>query len=219
MISGRCVCLVRFTLLVLAAIAACGFAILEVDKPLAVFFKRSANSPWVATAQILIVLSIPALFVFMLALVFHYVVTGEKPQPRNRIFALVLSAVLAILCVEVAKAVLDRISIDEYIATGAYGFRFFTLTGTTDLSSFPSEYGAIAGVAAAGLWLIVPVYRPTIVVLGMLLPACQVITAADFLSDIIAGLEIGIIVFLGICKIFQAVGDPIRFTRICSPFR
>ena len=206
MTSSRWFWLVRFTLLVLAAIAASKFAILEVDRPLAVFFKRGANSPWVATAQMLIVLSIPALFVFILALVYHHVMTGEEPQSRNRILALVLSGVLAILCVEIVKPVLDRISIDEYLATGSYGFRFLTFTGRTHLSSFPSEYGAIAGVAAAALWLIAPVYRPTVIALGMLLPGCQVITATDFLSDVIAGLAIGIINFLGICKLFQIVG-------------
>jgi membrane-associated phospholipid phosphatase len=202
----RCPWIFLFSCFGLSAIAACSFSIMEIDRPLAEFLRRTVKPEWVAGAQNLIALSIPSLFVFVLALVHDHVVTGETNRTRNRFLVLVAAAAVAILLVEISKMIFVRISSTEYLATGAYGFHYFDRINGMGLSPFPSEYGAIAGATTGSLWLIARPYRPTIILLALILSGSQVIAGTHFLSDIISGFAIGLCAFLAIRKLFSVCG-------------
>ena len=85
-----------------------------------------------------------------------------------------------------------RANVSEYLTLGVYGFRYPAVVNNPDLSSFPSEYGAISGTIAASLCRMIPTYRPTIILIVVILAGGQLITGADFVSDILSGLAIGI---------------------------
>jgi hypothetical protein len=101
-------------LIVLAAATACGFSISSIDRPLAEFVKHNTKPEWILVAQTLTAFSILVPFIFLLVLVHHHVYTGEQTR----------SAAVAILCVEIVKVAFCRASVGEYLATGAYGFRY-----------------------------------------------------------------------------------------------
>jgi len=127
---------------------------------------------------------------------------------RNRIIALVVSASGAILYVEIIKVMFWRTNVSEYLAAGMYSFRYLDFANSQDLSSFPSEYGAISGTIAASLCKMMPSYRPTLILLVLILTGSQIVSGVDFVSDIFSGLAIGIASFLVIEKIFAFIGDP-----------
>jgi hypothetical protein len=111
----------------------------------------------------------------------------------NRIIALAVSVSGAILFVEIVKVTVFRADVSEYLAVGAYGFRYPGFTYNSDLSSFPSEYGAISGAITVTLCKMMPSYRPTLILLAFLLSGGQIITGVDFVSDILSGLAIEIL--------------------------
>ncbi len=190
-----------------AAIAICSFSIRVIDRPLAEFIQRSARPDLVSAAEALNALSILVPFVLVLVLVQHYLVIGEKKRSRNRILVLVIAAAIAILCVEIVKITFGRVSLSEYFATGAYGFRYINLTRNSDLSSFPSEYGAITASIASSLWRITPSYRSTIILLTIILTGSQLIAGTNFASDMVAGIASGIIAFLAVEHLFCISGN------------
>lgn len=78
-----------------------------------------------------------------------------------------------------------------------------------DRHSFPKlgtkvEYGALAGLAAALLWTNASIYRPTICIVALLLPAGQLLMGTHFVSDIVAGLAIGELAFSCVRKVFSS---------------
>jgi membrane-associated phospholipid phosphatase len=191
----------RYTAMGLVASSLTFITILETDRAIAEFIKRNAGPAWVSSAQVLSTLSACALFILGLVLVNQHLTSSQRQITWERLIVLFLTAVGAVLCAEVLKGALGRIGPEEYLASGAYGFRHFEFIGNMDRSSFPSEYGALTGVAAATLWVVTPTYRPTVVFLAMLLPASQLAIGTHFLSDIIAGIAIGIFVFVIVSKL------------------
>jgi len=55
---------------------------------------------------------------------------------------------------------------------------------------------------AAVLWTIAPTYRPTIVLLAIILPGSELLVGTIFVSDIIAGLTIGVLTSMVISELF-----------------
>lgn len=182
----------RFVVGAIAATLACAFCYLEIDRPVAQLIGRYETPNWALAVQIIDALSACGLFVLALGLIFWHFVSGEQKPSQNTLVSAIASAVLAIACVELLKFVFARIGPQEYLTTGAYGFRYLS---SQPSHSFPSEYGALAGSAATLLWTIVPSYRPTILLLALLLPSTQVLAGTHFASDVIAGLAIGALIF------------------------
>jgi hypothetical protein len=186
-----------------AATAACSFSVKAIDRPAAELINANVKLGWLLTAQFLTAGSVLVPFCLLVALTFHYVITGESRRAFYRIIALVASVSVAILCVEIVKATFCRVNVSEYLTVGVYGFRYPAFANNPDLSSFPSEYGAISGTIAASLCRMIPSYRPTIILIVVILAGGQLITGADFVSDILSGLAIGISSFLMIGQLFS----------------
>jgi len=191
-----------------AATSACCLSVTAIDRPVAEFINANVKLEWLLTARLLSVVSTLVPFVLLIVLIFRYVVTGESIKMRNRIIALVVSASGAILCVEIIKVMFWRTNVSEYLAAGMYSFRYLDFANSQDLSSFPSEYGAISGTIATSLCKMMPSYRPTLILLVLILTGSQIVSGVDFVSDIFSGLAIGIASFLVIEKIFAFIGDP-----------
>ena len=117
---------------------------------------------------------------------------------------LVTSFIVAIIFVILLKLIFGRSGPSDYLTVGTYGFHYFQ--GKLAVSSFPSVFCAGAGAAAATFWVIAPSYRLTIILLSLLGLCSQVATEAVFLSDGLAGFAVGIIVFAGLKKLFDACG-------------
>ena len=93
---------------------------------------------------------------------------------------------------EIVKVTVFRAGVSEYLAVGAYGFRYPGFTYNPGLSSFPSEYGAISGTITVTLCKMMPSYRPTLILLTFLLTGDQIVTGVYFVSDILSDIAIGI---------------------------
>jgi hypothetical protein len=194
----------------MAATAACSFSVKAIDRPAAEFINANVKLEWLLTAQFLTAGSILVPFFLLLALIFHYVITGESRREFYRIISLVVSVSVAILCVEIVKVTFCRVNVSEYLTLGAYGFRYPAFANNPSLSSFPSEYGAISGTIAASLCRMIPSYRPTIILIVVILAGGQLITDAEFVSDILSGLAIGISSFLVIGQLFCVIESRCR---------
>jgi len=195
----------QLLLVAMAATAACSFSVKAIDRPMAEFINANVRLEWLLTARILDAGSILIPFFLLFVLIFHYIITGESTRPRNRIIALVVSVSVAILCVEIVKVTFCRVNVREYLTVGAYGFRYPAFANNPDLSSFPSEYGAISGTIAASLCKMIPSYRPTITLIVVILTGGQLVTGTDFVSDILSGLAIGISSFLVVGQLFSFI--------------
>ena len=189
-----------FVVAAVVAILTCALCFLEVDRPVAQYISRYGNPEWALAAQMLAGLSACGLFVLAVSLVHRHLLSGEQKRSRDQLIVAFVSAVLAIVCVELLKFVFGRIGPDEYLTTGAYGFRYLSAQPG---HSFPSEYGALAGLAAALLWTNTSIYRPTICLLALLLPASQLLMGTHFVSDIVAGLVIGALAFICVREVFS----------------
>ena len=117
---------------------------------------------------------------------------------------------MAILCAEIVKATFCRINVSGYLTVGVCGFRYPGFANSPDLSSFPSEFGAISGTIAGSLCRMIPSYRSTIILVLAILAGGQLITGADFVSDILSGLAIGISSFLVIGHLFSVIESRCR---------
>jgi hypothetical protein len=74
-----------------AATAACSFSVKAIDQPAAEFINANVKLGWLLTAQFLTAGSVLVPFCLLLALIFHYVITGESRRAFYRIIALVAS--------------------------------------------------------------------------------------------------------------------------------
>jgi membrane-associated phospholipid phosphatase len=191
--------------MVVAASIVCSSFILTLDKPLAQLVKSSVAPNIVQGAKMLIVITFPACAILILALVHQYAMTEtNKRAHANRALLLGLSIAFSVLCATILRVVLGRSGPDELFNAGTYGFHYFA--GSPDLSTFPSEYGAGVGAVASSLWMIVPDFRPTVGLVAVLALASQLLVGADFLSDLVAGLVIGIMTYGGLQRLFEALG-------------
>jgi membrane-associated phospholipid phosphatase len=173
---------------VVVASLTCTFCFFYIDQPVAQYINRSETPEFALAAQIFVVLNACALFILALGLVYRHFAYGEQKVTRDQLILALASIVLALVCVELLKFLFGRIGPEEYLATGAYGFRYLSVQPG---HSFPSEYGALSGAIAGLLWTMAPTYRPTTLLLALLLPASQLLIGTHFVSDIVAGLAIG----------------------------
>jgi hypothetical protein len=190
---------------VVAASAACCLSVKAIDRPVAEFMNANVQLEWLLTARLLSVVSTIIPFALLIILIFHYVINGESRKIWYRIIALMVSVCGAILCVEIIKVTFYRATVSEYLDIGAYGFHYPGFADNPDLSSFPSEYGGISGTIAATLCKMMPSYRPTLILLVLILTGGQIVTGVDFVSDILSGVAIGISSFLVAERLFTFI--------------
>ncbi|HEX9079728.1 MAG TPA: phosphatase PAP2 family protein [Desulfuromonadaceae bacterium] len=109
---------------------------------------------------------------------------------------LAVAAPLSFLAKAVLKYVFGRINTREWLlAPHEYGFHWFN--GTDRYSGFPSGHMAVLTALIAVLWRLHPRYRPACLALLLLLGLALIATNYHFVSDVIAGTYLGLLVEAG----------------------
>lgn len=143
----------------------CMVSVVAFDRTLAEMIRANSPPGFIDSAQNFVALTIPLVALTVLVPVHQYALS----EFRNRCYAnqtllLVLSVVLAALCVGALMVAFGRTGLEDYLTSGSYEFHYFE--GTIGVSSFPSGYGVMMGAIAATYWLFAPSFRPTIALLS-----------------------------------------------------
>jgi membrane-associated phospholipid phosphatase len=100
----------------------------------------------------------------------------------------------------VLKYAFGRINTREWLQTPQdYGFHWFS--GTARHSGFPSGHMLVVTAMAAVVWRFHPRYRPAYVVLLLVLALAMIATNYHFVSDVIAGAYVGLVVEACTCRV------------------
>lgn len=118
-------------------------------------------------------------------------------------FFLITYAVPASYIVKsVLKYIFGKTNTREWLLRAEpYGFHWFH--GGEGYSGFPSGHMAVFTVLAAALWRFYPSYKPLYLLLTLILAFALITTNYHFLSDVIAGAYMGVIVEAITCKLLN----------------
>ena len=118
-------------------------------------------------------------------------------------FLLITYAVPASYLVKsVLKYIFGKTNTREWLLRDEpYGFHW--LHGGEGYSGFPSGHMAVFTVLAAALWRFYPNYKPLYLLLTLILAFALIATNYHFLSDVIAGAYMGVIVEAITCKLLN----------------
>jgi membrane-associated phospholipid phosphatase len=162
-----------------------------VDIRLAIYFKETSPD-FVAFAKLAtdIIDPWPQIFLWPL-LYFLATFFWKRKKLGNRFLLLALSIPLSNGIVEILKRILGRTRPEALWSLNFYGFDFF---GINNLEySFPSGHACTAGVLVGALACFYPQRSFPLLLIGALLAFTRVILGYHFLSDVIAGMSIGLL--------------------------
>lgn len=130
-------------------------------------------------------------------------------EQRWRSYAMVplflfCSIAAAGLTADLIKSLVGRFRPKLFFRDGAYGFDF--LHFQADYLSFPSGHAATAFALATALTLLWPRHVAAYVLLALLVGASRVLSNAHWLSDVVGGALIGILMALYVARVFRANG-------------
>jgi len=114
------------------------------------------------------------------------------------------SVALAGLTTDLVKALAGRLRPKLFLRDGSYGFDF--LHTRADFVSFPSGHATTGFALAAALTLLWPRPAAAYVVVALAIAASRVLSNAHWLSDVLAGGLVGVLVTLGMRALFAAHG-------------
>jgi membrane-associated phospholipid phosphatase len=182
----------------------CLISIVWIDRPLALWvhgwdyrirrdireFSYLGNRTWVILGGL-------ALFVlFRFAL--------RRRDAAMRCIYVVSSSLAGILVVDPLKILFGRARPHVLLRDGTYAFDFFRLTA--EWRSFPSGHASSFMATTCCLAIIYPRYRVPLLAFGVMGSLSRVGGEAHYLSDVIAGGYIGIIIALVLACLFERYG-------------
>ena len=182
---------------VLIEIAAIGW----IDRPLATYFREhDAARPFFAligpfglALPYLVVLGIAFAALRWGGSVPRLDPLGARMRAAARIPGLLFASIaLSGLTVDLLKVIVGRPRPKLLFASGAYEFSWIELGA--DHWSFPSGHAATAAALATGLWCLWPQPLLLYAILAALVAASRVVMGAHYLSDVVMGGFIGIVV-------------------------
>jgi membrane-associated phospholipid phosphatase len=136
------------------------------------------------------------------------------PAHRRRVVTVVITALAVAACAYVLKMAIGRprpvlgdanflcgplgtYPLKDALSQSGWELRSpwqFWLKGTSDLWSFPSSHTSGATGLGLALWWLYPRIKPLVIVLIVVVGAARVILNAHYLSDVLAGAAVGLII-------------------------
>lgn len=187
----------------------CGILMIWVDRPLALFFKAHADTMPIRMAATVTDLGkawgwlIGSAAVFLLSR-FVWRRTVLTTQAGFVFTCIVVSGLTA----DAIKAVLGRARPKLLFLDGEYGFSFWRLGA--DVTSFPSGHATSAIALALSLAVVLPKFRYPLIGLGVLLAFSRVLTAAHYLSDVVAASALAAATVVLVKMAFEQRGYALR---------
>ena len=187
----------------LAMVVATVLLVQFVDRPLALYLRNQANPDFVAVFKTITTAgrAEPYIAVFLLTyLVNRYLFVRHAPSARATrhcqvadmaLYVLTCMAVAGI-AVNIAKYVIGRIRPRELFNSGVYGFDPLSFQTSTD--SMPSGHSQLIWVVMTALSILAPAYRVVFLTVALLVSASRFITTTHFLSDVLIGSLVGVVV-------------------------
>ena len=188
---------------------ACGLLMVWVDRPLALFLKAHADTGLIRAAATVTDLGkawgwlIASAAIFLLA----RFVWRRAALAAQAGFVFTCIAVSG-LTADAIKAVLGRARPKLLFLDGEYGFSFWRLGA--DVTSFPSGHATSAMALALSLAVVLPKFRYPLIGLGVLLAFSRVLTAAHFLSDVVAASALAAATVVLVKMAFEQRGYALR---------
>lgn len=180
-------------------------AILWVDRPLALFFYE--NAAWRPAAEWVQRLGFGTPYIVGFSVAFVVLRWGGALPPLRRwaatmraaaiVPAFLLAAVAASgLTVDLLKVIFGRARPKLLFLDGTYDFSWLGLGA--DYWSFPSGHAATAAALMTALWCLWPRHALFYAALAVLIAMCRVVTGAHYLSDVVMGAFVAVLVTRGV---------------------
>lgn len=196
------------TLLIVTAIAVI-ISYLFVDIPIANCFEHLPPA-WKKLMTFLTNLIDPKYHNYVWPLLFFFIRFLFKQEIwGNRLLLILMSIPMANFFVWIIKCFLGRARPELLFTHHLYGFTFFHCTKLFE--SFPSGHACTIGAFCGALACFYPRWSLPLLVIGFLLAFTRVVLTFHFLSDIIVGLVLGLLVSQWIYSTMKKEG--LRFKR------
>ncbi len=121
----------------------------------------------------------------------------------GKILYVILSLLLSGICSTGLKWVAGRHRPNNLLEDGLFGFNFFRINFTYEMTSFPSGHAVTAFALATAVGFLYPRWRWTVFIAAGIVAASRVVLRAHYLSDVIAGAVIGILCSLAMKYVFD----------------
>lgn len=176
-------------------------AVLWIDRPLALFFHQ--NAEWRPVAHLVQRLGFGTPYIVGFSLAFIVLRWGgalprlrpwaDRMRAAAMLPAFMLASVAASgLAVDLLKVVFGRTRPKLLFADGMYDFGW--LGPAADYWSFPSGHAATAAALMTALWCLWPRHVLSYIALAALVAASRVVTGAHYLSDVVVGAFIAVLI-------------------------
>jgi membrane-associated phospholipid phosphatase len=186
------------------------------DRQVTVLLHRAQYPPIVDVAALISVLGSPALYFIPSGIAFIYFKCEDRKRlPHNRALFLLLASTNSAFWTDALKFLVGRSRPGLLVDKSIYTLHPFS--NNWGFNSFPSDHAAVAVAMAAVFSILIPAYKPTFVLLAVLVCACRVYIGAHYPSDVIAGSVIGIMTVLALRFIFDRCGIPLSPLRQHQP--
>jgi lipid A 4'-phosphatase len=185
-------------------------SILWLDRPVAAFFHDNGG-PWRPICELIQRLGIGTPYVVLFALTFAGLRWGWYLPPL-RPWAVPMRAAAAVpgflfaavaasgLTVDLLKVIFGRARPKLFLAAGTYDFTWLGLGAS--YWSFPSGHAATAAALMTALWCLWPRHLLFYVALAALVAVSRVVIGAHFLSDVVMGAFVAVLITRGLAALF-----------------
>ncbi len=188
------------------------FSYFFVDRALALFIKAHETPFLTSTAKFITYFGEAELYLFLFGFLFlFYRYKLKRVQFAKRWLYLLVTVISSGLICDLIKYLLARARPVELFTHKIYGFHFFHNVSIypwsphiTTWFSFPSGHSTTAAAVSMGVSLLWPRYAKNAFIFAMLIALSRLMLTRHYLSDVMAGLYLGVLVALYLFKYFKS---------------
>lgn len=172
------------------------------DKAIAVFIHQLNNPLLLHSGQLITHFGVATYYIIFSLLVFFITkFICKKPKIAAIALFLLLAVVISGITCDIIKFIVSRARPIELFQHNLYGFYFFHFK--YNMWSFPSGHATIIASLMMALSLLWPRFWPGFMLIMSIVGLSRVVITAHFLSDVMMGWYLGIVMTIYIYRILQ----------------